>query len=613
MSETKATKIPKDEFPNYDIFCMKQKTKLHGLALIVKSDLFPYTKQIENTQSKCILWVGFGSSINSLSFIVGSVYIPGESSKYADKNDYDIISEDIVYLHSIYRCPFILIGDFNSRTGSLNDFQMQNETKQFLNNQGILTDRFNCDKEVNTNGRNLIKLCNDLNFGIVNGRFGEDKNVGQLTCIKSVGHSTVDYAVVSTSLFPSISNFCVDTFDACLSDIHMPICLNVELPLACTTANHIVPENCEKIKFKSFWKNEKKSDFMQAFSDPNILQLSEKINRQCLWNTTQEDIDQFTTELVDIIMDPAKQVGLCKKIRDCKKPRKTPPKPWFNKACEQPRKIYFKAKNASRNNWKNKTVGEKRDCINYVKQKGKEYKRFIARRQKVFFMDLHKNLRSLKKKQPREYWGILKKAEIHVKKEPKVPISAFKTHFEKLGNSTKNSNSDFDPRKIPHALNEEINRDFTLEEVLENMKRLKNNKSEGVDFIKNEYIKNCPRSVIVLAVSLFSLVLKTGIVPTLWCIGLINPIYKQKGSSLDPKNYRGVTLLSCLGKLFISCVNTRLTMYVISRGIIGEEQAGFREGYSTFDHIFVFNELINLYLVDKKRLFCFFCGLQDRF
>ena len=147
---------------------------------------------------------------------------------------------------------------------------MQNETKQFLNNQGILTDRFNCDKEVNTNGRNLIKLCNDLNFGIVNGRFGEDKNVGQLTCIKSVGHSTVDYAVVSTSLFPSISNFCVDTFDACLSDIHMPICLNVELPLACTTANHIVPENCEKIKFKSFWKNEKNQTLCKPFQNPTF-------------------------------------------------------------------------------------------------------------------------------------------------------------------------------------------------------------------------------------------------------------------------------------------------------------------------------------------------------
>ena len=48
-----------------------------------------------------------------------------------------------------------------------------------------------------------------------------------------------------------------------------------------------------------------------------------------------------------------------------------------------------------------------------------------------------------------------------------------------------------------------------MEEILENVKLLKNNKSEGVDFIKNEYIKNCPERVTLLAVSLFNLVLKT--------------------------------------------------------------------------------------------------------
>ena len=47
-----------------------------------------------------------------------------------------------------------------------------------------------------------------------------------------------------------------------------------------------------------------------------------------------------------------------------------------------------------------------------------------------------------------------------------------------------------------------------------------------------------------------------------------------------------------------------------ARGIIGEEQAGFREGYSTTDHIFVLNELINLYLEKKKRLYCCFIDYQ---
>ena len=118
------------------------------------------------------------------------------------------------------------------------------------------------------------------------------------------------------------------------------------------------------------------------------------------------------------------------------------------------------------------------------------------------------------------------------------------------------------------SLNQEINIEFTLEELYKNIKRLNNNKAEGIDFIKNEYLKNCPQSVIELAVRLFNLILKTGIVPQEWCIGLIVPIFKKKGSPDDPNNYRGITLLSVLGKLFTSCINVHLGNYLDARGVV---------------------------------------------
>ena len=225
---------------------------------------------------------------------------------------------------------------------------------------------------------------------------------------------------------------------------------------------------------------------------------------------------------------------------------------------------------------------------------------------------MHKNLRDLKKQHPREYWKILKNAQGSEKKEPKVPLRIFETHFKKLNCKINEHLQDPTPTNID-SFNQEINKDFTLEELNKNIKRLNNNKSEGVDLIKNEYLKNCPQNVVELAVSLFNVILKTGIVPQEWCIGLIIPIYKKKGSDADPNNYRGITLLSCLGKLFTCCVNTRLGCYLNDKGIIGEEQAGFREGYSTYDHIFVLNELINIYLQKKKRLYCCFIDYQKAF
>ena len=48
---------------------------------------------------------------------------------------------------------------------------------------------------------------------------------------------------------------------------------------------------------------------------------------------------------------------------------------------------------------------------------------------------------------------------------------------------------------------------------------------------------------------LFNVVLSSGKVQSEWCIGIIKHLYKNKGSLDVPGNYRGITLLSCVGKL----------------------------------------------------------------
>lgn len=56
----------------------------------------------------------------------------------------------------------------------------------------------------------------------------------------------------------------------------------------------------------------------------------------------------------------------------------------------------------------------------------------------------------------------------------------------------------------------------------------------------------------------FNLVFDKGINPESWTIGTINPNYKNNGDISKPENYRAITLLSCLGKVFTSIVNKRL-------------------------------------------------------
>jgi hypothetical protein len=64
-----------------------------------------------------------------------------------------------------------------------------------------------------------------------------------------------------------------------------------------------------------------------------------------------------------------------------------------------------------------------------------------------------------------------------------------------------------------------------------------------------------------------------------WTCGVIKLIFKNKGCPTDPDNFRAITLISCLGKLFTSILNTRLNIFSNELGIISENQTGFSKGY----------------------------------
>ena len=76
---------------------------------------------------------------------------------------------------------------------------------------------------------------------------------------------------------------------------------------------------------------------------------------------------------------------------------------------------------------------------------------------------------------------------------------------------------------------------------------------------------------------LFNIVFNNGCVPEVWIKGFIVPIYKKNGDKENPDNYRGITILSCMGKLFTAILNKRINYFLETYGIIGEDQAAFRK------------------------------------
>jgi len=69
--------------------------------------------------------------------------------------------------------------------------------------------------------------------------------------------------------------------------------------------------------------------------------------------------------------------------------------------------------------------------------------------------------------------------------------------------------------------------------------------------------------------------------PSNWSECIIILIVKNKGDSKDPEKYRPITLLSCVGKLFTPILNERLNKHIHQNEILKENQACFRQNYST--------------------------------
>ena len=79
--------------------------------------------------------------------------------------------------------------------------------------------------------------------------------------------------------------------------------------------------------------------------------------------------------------------------------------------------------------------------------------------------------------------------------------------------------------------------------------------------------------------------------PEEWSKGVITLLYKD-GDVRDPLNYRGITLLSVVGKVFMRVLNARLAAHCEGEDLLVDEQAWFRVGRSCADQLLILTEML---------------------
>jgi hypothetical protein len=107
---------------------------------------------------------------------------------------------------------------------------------------------------------------------------------------------------------------------------------------------------------------------------------------------------------------------------------------------------------------------------------------------------------------------------------------------------------------------------------------------------------------------------EAGDFPSGWKTCMLHMIYMGKGDMRDPANYRGISLLSMLSKVYTGVLARRLNDWIEKRGVISECQMGFRKGRRMVDSIFILRTTTDKYLSWKMgKVYWLFADLQKAF
>ncbi|KAI5640813.1 reverse transcriptase (RNA-dependent DNA polymerase) domain-containing protein [Phthorimaea operculella] len=164
---------------------------------------------------------------------------------------------------------------------------------------------------------------------------------------------------------------------------------------------------------------------------------------------------------------------------------------------------------------------------------------------------------------------------------------------------------------IPEVNDIENESEIEMDEIVKALKSMKSGKAAGYDRVSVEMLKAGEGVVASQLYLLFNLCWRSGRVPSDWCKAVIVPLYKGKGSQLDCKNYRGISLLSVVGKLYAKVLIERVVKETDEK--VWDAQAGFRKGMGCTDQVFSLRCIAEKFLAKNQKVYCAFVDLEKAY
>jgi len=158
----------------------------------------------------------------------------------------------------------------------------------------------------------------------------------------------------------------------------------------------------------------------------------------------------------------------------------------------------------------------------------------------------------------------------------------------------------------PHELDHPISAD----EILEALREMQPGKAEGIDEVVSELLMRGGSGMLHALTELCQKAWEKEEIPDVWTKGIICPIHKD-GDKKQTRNYRGITLLSNVVKIYTYVLNRRLLGWCERNQVLVEEQAGFRPRRGCPDQHFSLVEILKNR--GKKGTFCCFLDIRKAF
>ena len=611
----------------YDVSQVRPKDKKigrhgGGITFLVKSHLQKGVKIAHNSEGLFCLKLcrKFFKRRNDLYLC--ATYIPPQSSKAAHaKTDY--FSNLLETINSLLQKGNVIIaGDLNSRIGGENnsteiEINHINDLLPQIDNPPRVQERSACDQVINQHGRKLLQICNDLNLTVANGRTPGDL-LGNLTCYTNNGSSTVDLVIGDQQMIHKLRYLKVLSPE--YTSVHSPITFKLQCELVLPgDKSPSIP-----LPQKIIWDPDKVPILREGLLAPANSDLIRHITTTLVDPSSPiECIDKCLSDMNNLLLGEAKK---CMKVsrnnhkNRAKKPQQQNSK-WYNAECTN---LKSRLKNQAKLMAANPRDPYIRGQYNKVK---KTYRKTVKMAKRQYETEMITSLQE-KASNPKEFWAFLKK----INKGNNVDLTNSNApgsddwfrHFSSL--------NALDPSAVKpvteHANNviEEVNSvlntqdsttsplmtKFGYDEVLRGIKALKIGKAVATDLISNDIIKATADIITPLLVALFNKILEYEISPEDWSLGIIIPLFKS-GEASDPNCYRGITINSCLSKLFMLLMNTRLQKFCDDRKIIHFNQIGFTKDFRPADHVFTMKTLIDKSIHNKKPLHVCFVDFRKAY